>query len=253
MAVVVASDTFATMAQQNDITITAPSGIQSGDLLLALLCRDSFDPESFPDGYFSFSLTGFTEFLSIKSNDSDTTIQAFYRVADGTEGGSITATSSQSRTSVGFYLRLTGVDTSSPINVVGARAADTSPPITMTAVTTTVDDCLAFALFNFDGGDGDPFSLSGTGWGTTLKYQETGGLGSDHGAGWATKTVTTAGSSADVTLSNSGNNDGVMGVQFAITPSASTGYSDSFLSVSASSVSKVSNVPIASVSKISVA
>ena len=70
-------------------------------------------------------------------------------------------------------------------------------------------------VLGFDGGDGSPFSVSGTGW------SESGDLANGTGAGgggcWGTKEQTTAGLTGDATVTSS-TSDGSVFFQFAIAP-----------------------------------
>jgi len=254
MAVVLEGFTYSIVGFSTTISITAPPNISNNDLLLAFFMRDPVNDNS--EWVLSIDQSGWTEAARVFDVDGDSLTQVYYKVSDGTDSD-ISATSDSGRDTIAWYLRLSGVDTASPINQIGTPSFNSTPPVTATSVTTTVDGCMAFAFLAFDGGDGDPFTITGSGWSSSFgpnQYLEEENIGTSIGGGWMSKSITSAGPTQDVTF-DSQLNDGITGFQIAITADSSSpaGYSDSFLSVSASSVSKVSNVPIASVSKISVA
>ena len=251
MAIVVESFNYAIGSNAVNLTVPAPSGITSGDFLYIIAMRD---PISDLSGY-DFSASGWTQHLRHWTS-LDVQIQTLYKVSDGTEGG-VTLTSSLERDTVAWYLRISGVDTSSPFNVNGSFADDITP-ITIPSVTTTVNGCMAFTLFAFDGGDGDPFTITGTGWPSTIptnQYLEEDVIGGSISGFWVTKEIATAGASGSLSV-DSGTLDGMGGVQFALTPSATSPASlklSNTLFSSVSSLSGVSAASIASVSGVSVA
>lgn len=214
MAITVEGFTFAVGDFVQDITITAPTGIQAGDFLYIIAVRDP----TIDDPLYTFSASGWSQHVRHWTN-YDVQIQTLYRVADGTEGD-VTLSSGFGRDTIAWYLRISGVDTSSPFNVNGTFV-DGLPPISIPSVTTGTDGCLAFALFAFDGGDGDPYTLSGTGWPTSIpanQYLEESDIGSSIGGFWLTKEIPSAGATQDLSVSSSVG-DGSGGFQFALTPS----------------------------------
>ena len=105
-----------------------------------------------------------------------------------------------------------------------------------------------------DGGDGDPFTISGTGWPSSLpndQYQEAqvNGVGTASG-GWTTKSMGGSTFSGDAIITDNGENDGIAGIQIALTPSLLIGYANivsgvsvgSFSGISGSSISLISGV-----------
>lgn len=251
MAIVVESFNYAIGNNAVNLTVPAPSGIASGDFLYIIAMRD---PISDLSGY-DFSASGWTQHLRHWTS-LDVQIQTLYKVSDGTEG-SVTLTSSLERDTVAWYLRISGVDTSSPFNVNGTFA-DGLPPIAIPSVTTTVNGCMAFTLFAFDGGDGDPFTLTGTGWPTSIptnQYLEEDAIGGSISGFWVTKTLSTAGASGSLTV-DSGTLDGMGGVQFALAPAAVASSSVNISGVGYNSIASLSGSPklsVASVSGVSVA
>lgn len=250
MAIAVESFNYAIGSNVINLTVPAPSGITSGDFLYIIAMRD---PISDLSGY-DFSASGWTQHLRHWTS-LDVQIQTLYKVSDGTEG-SVTLTSSLERDTVVWYLRISGVDTSSPFNVNGTFADDITP-VTIPSVTTTVNGCLAFTLFAFDGGDGDPFTLTGTGWPSSIptnQYLEEDVIGSSISGFWITKEIVTSGTSESLSV-NSSTLDGMGGVQFALTPASVVAPSLNISGVNYNSIASLSGsskLSVASVSGVSV-
>lgn len=250
MAIVVEDFTFVT-ADASSVTLDKPSGVVAGDLLYIIAMRDP----TFSNPVYEFPPpSGWTEHL-LRWSDQFVQIQTMYRVADGTEGASETLTSGFSRSTVAWYLRVSGVDNSDPIGVDGTYEEDVTS-IIVPSITTTIDNSLVFVLCAFDGGDMDPFSLSGTGWPTTIptdQYLEEDDLGTTIAGLWLTKTVSSAGSSENFTISSS-ENDGILGIQFSLNPSDApppSGYSNNISGISYLNISSFSGVSLSNIASIS--
>ena len=198
------------------LELTKPAGVQPGDLLLIIAGVDSTGEALQPLTGWTFAVHGgITAYNAV-------TFALLYRVADGTEGESITLTSAVSDDFWGWYIRVTGADPDTPIDVVQATEERSEPQVTLAGVETTVDGCLAFYAFSFDGGDGDPFSEP-PGW-TEEDYQETySGSGAGSGA-WGTRLMATAGSTGDVVITAGGTQDGWSGAVWAVRPAPSGTY-----------------------------
>lgn len=198
------------------LELTKPAGVQPGDLLLIIAGVDSTGEALQPLTGWTFAVHGgITEYNAV-------TFALLYRVADGTEGESVTLTSAVSDDMWGWYIRVTGADPDTPIDVVQATEERSEPQVTLAGVETTVDGCLAFYAFSFDGGDGDPFSVP-SGW-TEEDYQETySGSGAGSGA-WGTRLMATAGSTGDVVITAGGTQDGWSGAVWAVRPAPSGTY-----------------------------
>ena len=207
--VVVEAFSAATIAANANITATDPGGIQANELLI-LLCSSegNLDP-------YTTTPAGWTKLLGFGAGG--TSIGVFYKIATGSEGD-VTVTISSSLGQIAWYLRISGVDTSTPISVAGTAAGQGNIGATavIPEVTTTVDNCLAFYHLGFDGGDGYPFSVAGTGWTESDEQQSQTGAGGCSSC-WGTKEQATAGLTGDATVTAS-SGDGMSYVQFAIAP-----------------------------------
>jgi hypothetical protein len=194
-----------------DVILTKPASVSNGDLLLILVTSDSeVDTDQFP------SLSGWTRILQTGTSLSDAHTAAFYRIADGTEGATTTVTATNSHYMAGWYLRVSNVDNNKPLEATGsAIVAGTSADFDVPSVTTLNDNCLAFVLFAFDGGDGLPMVYTGTGWTKENEGSNPGTGDSDLSSTWGTKDMATAGATGVVNI-DPAVNDGGSGFQFAI-------------------------------------
>lgn len=150
------------------------------------------------------------------STVSDCHLAAFYIVADGTEGTPLNVVHTTSDDLWGYWLRLTDIDTGTMLdgsNVVTIPAFDQSSHA-IPSYTTTVADVLAFYAMAFDGGDGLPFSVAGTGWSEGGEIQVSTSSGSASGT-WGTNDIASA-SAAGIATVTSNVSDGAVFVQFGI-------------------------------------
>ena len=155
---------------------------------------------------------GWTNLINYAGNSA--AVGIFYKIASGSEGD-VTVTVVHAD-HIAWYLRVSGVNTTTPFNVTASPATGIGSSRAIPEVTTTVDSCLAFYLLSFDGGDGYPFSVSGTGWTESDDHQSSTG-GSVSSGCWGTKEQATAGLTGDATVSCSAS-DGQAYLQFAVAP-----------------------------------
>lgn len=201
------------------LTINKPTGTVQGDLLLLIAGDDnsSVSPRGFT------TISGWTEQVDDGSSNSDSQINIQTKVAGASEPSTYTLEDVSSFEIWAETYRISGVDTTTPVNVVGSTNISGFAPAGTTpapGLTTTVDDCLVFAAFAFSGGDAHPTTVSGTGW--TENIERSSGTGSsDASGGIATTTQTTAGTTADCTF-DPNVTDGWVAVQIAIAPSSAT-------------------------------
>jgi hypothetical protein len=156
------------------ITLTKPSGVQNGDLLLIVVASDDpTDTQQWnnttnkPTG-FTWLSTTIGGGVGTGQNDCQTHIAAFYRIADGSEGATVGVTSvGTGNDQVGYYLRLSGVYGTSPIDVWDSPLDSTfyqqTDTIQIHSQTTGYDNELALVVCANDGGNYG-LTVSGTGW-----------------------------------------------------------------------------------------
>lgn len=116
--VVEATATSAQTTSSTTHTVTLPSGITSGDLLVIFIRA----------GGNSVTINTPTGWTLLTSRSSSGRTSIFYRVADGTEGATRTITTSSSRFSAHNSYRISGVNTSAPISGGFTGSTSINPP-----------------------------------------------------------------------------------------------------------------------------
>jgi len=198
---------------ETTLTCTAPSGIQAGELLFIFAGSDE---NGNTDG---FSISGWTEIAENGDSSTDARIAAYYKTASGGDGDA-TLNTTESNETWCVYMRISGVDTADPINAQSEDGGSCSSftSCTMSRVTTDEDDTLVLVGLSFDGGDGDPFAVSGTGW--TKGDDITSGTRSTEASGvFAYASQESAGTGASVTFTPN-TTDGAVTIMVALNAGA---------------------------------
>lgn len=210
--------TYSVDTTRNDIPLTKPSGVATDDLLMLIVVNeDNVETTANWDTH-----SGWTRHFNHGNTSVDTHIAMYTRIADGTEGATETVTFTGGADYVcGWYLRISGADTTTPIHLVGSpdQSGSNRSSATGPSITTTEDDCLAFGLVVFDGADSSPFSVSGTGWPSSIPTNQdlyTGTAGSRVSGAWVTKSMGTAGATSAVTITSGNASDQMQGIQWAV-------------------------------------
>lgn len=156
-----ASPTVAATAESSTNTagtshvVTLPTGITSGDLLIVMLDKGSTSATV-------NALTGWTELLDEASANG---LYIAYRLADGSEGSSITLTTSASTRSAQIVYRITGaIDPGTQAPQIGTTATGTSVSPDPPSVTPTggAKDYLWIAFFGMAGEEADDDTWANT-------------------------------------------------------------------------------------------
>lgn len=162
MAVPVYETDSSTSASGTSVTVTAPTGIADDDILASGASTDhsaaggSSTTYTFPSG---FSDSGAGK-LTTAASDVGISLQVQYKLASS-ESGNYTINQTLNRLMGGSVARISGCDTSDPIDVTASSTGESSEP-TVPAITTTVDNCLVLAFVTWDQSKG---LVSGpTGW-----------------------------------------------------------------------------------------
>ena len=203
-------------AEVTSIPVDKPTGGQNGDFLVVIVVNDEvnintdrFDASGDPSGW-TFHTSG-GEFAS------DTHWGSYYREIDGTEGAgpyTFTANSTDNMTIICMLVR--GVNSSNPFGSLGSEYnSEASASHTITGITTGNDNSLAMAILVFDGSDGAPFSVSGTGWSKYTDVDNTANDGDETEILIATKDMPSAGATGDVTVTPA-TSDNASGIIFEI-------------------------------------
>ena len=188
---------------RTDLTATKPSGVASGDFLPIVPMNDSTGggPE------FADDLTDWDLRVSEGDGTSDAHVGVYERISDAGESASETVTAATSGLWSTYYMRISGVDQTTPIHVFNSGIiTDQGTTKTIPEITTTIDDCLIFYGMVSDGADVLPVLTTANGWtaGTdedaadqiTLTSFPTSGICSNFGS----RGLATAGATGDVVL-----------------------------------------------------
>jgi len=205
--------TPATGASSGTITLTKPAGVVVGERLLLIVATDNpysgASKINTPSGWAELKEAG-------TGGAVDARISVFERVANGTESATQNVSYAASTTeAVGWYLRISGVDNTAAIIVSSQtqqNSNSTSQPIS--GLTTTAPDSLVFYVLAFDGGDGFPFNVSGTGWTERAELQYNVSAGTVSSC-WGTKDQQSVGATGTATVT-SNVADSSASFQFAI-------------------------------------
>lgn len=206
--------TYSKGSPQTSIDVTKPAGVVNGELLLIIVCSD----DNGSDPGFEDPVSGWTTIMNVGNSVSDAKLAIYWRIADGTEGATQNIGMDTIDDVIGWYLRVSGVDQTTPINVSsGSQSSGNSSSHAISGITTTVPDCLAFYALCFDGADGFPFSVSGTGWTETAEGETPSGDNTDVSGTWGNKDMAIAGATGTATIACQVS-DGAGYGQFAVAP-----------------------------------
>jgi len=120
------------------ITLTKPSGVQVGDLLLIIVGNDESNVADWN------TLADWTMIVDANGAASDAAIGVYWRIATGHASETNPTPTCTVNEVYGWYIRVSGADTTTPIHLVGTPAYDATEPYTVPEITTTTDDCLVF-------------------------------------------------------------------------------------------------------------
>lgn len=195
----------------SSITLTKPSGVEVGDLLLVIVGSD------WPNSNAWEVETGWTLELELGGPTPYADLGVYWRIADGSEGASVEIDHDGSANMYGWYIRISGIDTADPIHQTGTAAESSSTSaLDITGVTITVSDCLIIYAIAFDGGDAGSFTPSNSGFSEV--DEEYAGTASNEASGsWGYKNMSGTGASGTVTVTMEVS-DGCVGIQIAIAP-----------------------------------
>ncbi len=127
------------------ITVNKPAGTTSGDLLIGVVATDGTAGTFPPPASWTLINSG--------TNGTAVTVGTWYKIAGGSEPASYTWSWTNPQAVYAFIVRITGHDSSNPINVWGvATGSSTGTSITVTSpdVTTSVADTLVLRIFGAD-------------------------------------------------------------------------------------------------------
>jgi len=197
---------------------SAPSGLAAGDLILIIGMCEQQNTDEWQ------ALTGYTAIV-LGNNANDAHLRFYWRITTGDANDgfpNLTPTTSYPTFKVGWACRISGVNTSDPINQTGTAEIGSGPDIEVDALTTDAINCLAIFGIAIDGSDVTPVSISGgTGWSMYGNLEDPADNADGVGGAFGTKEVPSIGSTGTVTLTWDA--DGFQAVQLAIEGAADGG------------------------------
>jgi len=205
-------------ATDTTVSLTKPTGLVAGDLILVIFCDEQANVNDCP------AITSPDAYTQITHGDNIADVQAsiYWRIATGLETWPLVISGNTGDYAVGWCLRISGVDTSTPIHKTGSwiGVGLTGTGCTLTQVTTEVAECLGIFLIGLDGADMTPTTITtGPGWSITNGLEDPVDSTAGAAADWGQKNITAAGGSADIVLDFAGTGtDGYVGIQLAIAP-----------------------------------
>ncbi len=195
--------------------ITLPSGIVSGDLILIVLSVDM----SGSDNSFTWP-AGYTELFDDSAGSKDCSFTAGYRFADGTEGATITVTSTQTEDDAWEAWRISGAHASTAPEVGSfANGEDTAPEPPNLTPSWGAEDTLWFAIAVRNVGSTNTYT------GFPANYTDVTGNEVNSTTGSAAANLGTAGRNLNATSENPGaftidNSDSWLANTIAVRPAA---------------------------------
>lgn len=198
--------------EDNELALTAPSGIAAGNLLLLLVGTDAPNTTTWWP-----ALSGWTLEYENGSTAADVVLGLYSKVATGSEGDVTITGMASTQKHGGFYQRWSNAES---VEVISAAVNASSTPQTTATLTTLTAESILVAHWVQDGQDTSPSTVSGTGWPTTPDEDEkigTSGLGLS--SGYVTKEQPTAAFVDRPTITGAVS-DGIALRLFAINPPA---------------------------------
>lgn len=178
--------------------VTVPSGLASGDLLLAMLGQGNASTAGSVGG------SGWTSLLSF---DGDNEWGDFWRKIEGTPPANYTLTvsnNSSSNDATGTLIAVQDVHPTTPINATPTTANGDSTTPTSADITTTVSNCLVIAMFIVDRQYCDStMAVLGSGWTKLASRSASEDTGNNaNSVGWfvAYKAMPTAGAAGQASF-----------------------------------------------------
>lgn len=165
-----AATSFGGGATSHDLTM--PSGVVSGNLLIAAVGNDLAPTRTWPSGW--------TQLAEHTHGTGAMSIEVRYRISDGTEGSVLTITLDVAEQCFGLIWRISGFDSGqAPIISTSAEAVSAAPDSNSLTATWGSAENLWLSLYTSDPNTGTDFSGTGP---TNYTAFSSGGT-DDHAAG----------------------------------------------------------------------
>lgn len=181
------------------VIIDKPSNIDTGDMLIILLANDRATSDI--QWSSSTNIVANDDFIFRSTGGNSTTdchFGIFTKIADGLETSTISVISANKGNLVGFYILIKS-GTFNGLGTVYESISNLTSHTLDSPSGPNIDDLGVFIL-SVDGGDGLPFSVSGTGWTLIDEVDVVGANGV--GAVFGIKDYTETGGAPDVTITS---------------------------------------------------
>lgn len=135
----------------SSLSLTPPSGIVAGELLLAFVASD----DSSDTTQFSTSTTGWTKLVeNINGGTSDCHVGVFWKEAVGSDAA-VVIDAASSDEMLGWYVRVSGANTTTPFDTYRTYSSTNGTTTRTFHVVESTDDAesIGLAIMSFDGGD----------------------------------------------------------------------------------------------------
>ncbi len=154
----VGASTTTSSSPTNSVTVTKPTGLAAGDVLLAYIVQRG---NRFPLSSNMVSTpTGWTLVLA-NDNGSSLGVVMYRKVATASEPASYAWTLGASDRTLGSIVAFRGVDNTTPVNVSGAQANAASTTYTAPSVTTTAANTMLVTFFAATNGNASVNTATG--------------------------------------------------------------------------------------------
>ena len=196
----------------NTITISKPSGISTGDLLLIIVTNhNNTNTDQWSSSTNIVSNDGFAFIQEGGNTTSDAHYAMFWKIADGTETSTIDIVSNTISNSIeiGFYIHIQGNSATDPIGDVGLNY-NASPPTSRTLTPPSgsnglVDLGVWVIAYK---GEASISSVTGASWVKTDEIQNFGAFDTGVTAAFGIQTYSSAAAGAGVTITTSSGESG---------------------------------------------
>lgn len=191
-------DSNAEVSTTQPFIVYLPASIQVGDLIFAFIESDMLYSVNYV-----ITTSGWTQEFNWYGSTSDNAGWLWWKIADSSDVASgqleVYTTTKITRDFQAWTWIAEGVDTTTPISDVGTWTESAGVSKTIAGITPSANG-LAVAFWGYDGGDGEPTTItSGTGW-TKLQEQECDSSIGGTFAGFASKTSTSGVATGDITV-----------------------------------------------------
>jgi hypothetical protein len=122
------------------VSVSLPASVAAGDLLVMVIQTSAGAAPTVN------AVTGWTHLITKQTSVTGFAFDVFYRVADGTEGSTVTVTTTAAANFQVIVARVTGADTVTPINASASGSVAAGSTAATPSITTTAANCLIVSI-----------------------------------------------------------------------------------------------------------